>query len=167
MQANWQGKAFAAAMLDVRVHDEDTCDIATPFVGGLAVEDGSTSGTVQLITAAKNNTAYRKALVTARNMQIVAMNITPADGDQIPPETHHATTQTLMVVDGTAKVVIQKGDEIVVHTVQPLESITIAPGTRHSIVSTNAERPLKLLSFYAPVEHRYDTIEERRRVAEQ
>lgn len=93
------------------------------------------------------NTDYRRVLYTAKNSQLVVMNIQP--GDEIGEEVH-GLDQFIRVEAGKAKVVLNKSDE---HEIEDDFAAVIPAGTSHNVINIGDE-PLKLYSIYSPPEHK-------------
>jgi mannose-6-phosphate isomerase-like protein (cupin superfamily) len=104
-----------------------------------------------ILEKAKQNTDFRQVLVTGKNVQIVIMSI-PAGGE-IGMETHKENDQTLMLVSGTGKVIIddetakfETGDIVLVHA-----------GAKHNFIADdNAE--MKIITSYSPPHHPDGTV---------
>ena len=92
------------------------------------------------------NTDYRRVLYTAKNSQLVLMNLQP--GDEIGMETHHLD-QFIRIEQGTAKVILDG----VEHEVEDDYAVVIPAGTAHNVINSG-EMELKLYSVYSPPEHR-------------
>ena len=100
--------------------------------------------------ATKENTDYRRVLYTAKNSQLVLMNIKP--GDEIGEEVHHLD-QFIRVEEGEGKAILDG----VEHALCADDAIVIPQGTRHNIVNTGSS-DLKLYTVYSPPEHTDGTI---------
>lgn len=97
------------------------------------------------------NTDYRRVLYTAKNSQLVLMNIKP--GGEIGEEIHHLD-QFLRFEAGTAQVVLDD----VAHDVSSDFAVVIPAGTKHNVINTG-EIDLKLYTIYSPPEHKDAIIE--------
>jgi mannose-6-phosphate isomerase-like protein (cupin superfamily) len=98
------------------------------------------------IKETNDNAFFRKVLFTGAKSQLVAMNIKP--GEDIGEETHHHVEQTLFLLSGEGKAVLE-GKE------QPYRAgdvVVVTPGTKHNFVNTGGE-PLKIFTIYAPANH--------------
>ena len=104
-----------------------------------------------VIQSAKANTNFRKVLFTGEHTQLVVMSLNP--GEDIGLETHHKNDQILLFVEGTARVVV--GDDEV--EVQPNDIVAVPAGKTHNITNTSEER-LKLVTIYAPADHKPGTV---------
>jgi mannose-6-phosphate isomerase-like protein (cupin superfamily) len=99
--------------------------------------------------AAKENSFFRKVLVTAEKSQVVLMSLLP--GEEIGSETHEGE-QLLFAVKGEGVAVINGVNE-------PFEKGTmfcVPAGTVHNVINTGDE-PFKLFTIYAPPEQRDGT----------
>lgn len=92
------------------------------------------------------NTDYRRVLYTAKNSQLVLMNLQP--GDEIGMETHHLD-QFIRIEQGTAKVILDG----VEHEVKDDYAVVIPAGAEHNVINSG-DIELKLYSVYSPPEHR-------------
>lgn len=97
------------------------------------------------------NTDYRRVLYTAKNSQLVLMNLRP--GEEIGEEVH-TLDQFLRFELGNAKVVLDD----VEHTVGADYAVVIPAGTKHNVINIG-EGELKLYSIYSPPEHKDGVIE--------
>lgn len=95
---------------------------------------------------AKENTWFRKEVVTGSFSQVFLMSILP--GEDIGLETHHDTEQTLIFVSGSGEALLN-GEKF---PVAAGDLFFIPAGTEHNFVNTGAES-LKLYTIYAPNEH--------------
>ncbi len=96
------------------------------------------------------NTLYRQVLFTAKNSQLVLMNLRP--GDEIGEEVHELD-QFLRFEAGEGKVVLDGQD----HAVGDGIAVVIPAGTRHNVINTSKSADLKLYSLYSPPEHKVGT----------
>jgi mannose-6-phosphate isomerase-like protein (cupin superfamily) len=100
--------------------------------------------------AAVENQDYRRVLYTAKNSQLVLMNIKP--GDEIGEEVHHLD-QFIRIEQGKAKIVLDD----VEHDAEDDWAVVIPAGTKHNVINTG-DVDLKLYSVYAPPEHKDGTV---------
>lgn len=96
------------------------------------------------------NTDYRRVLYTAKNSQLVLMNIQPAE--EIGEEVHHLD-QFIRIEEGKCKVILDD----VEHTLEADYAVVIPAGTKHNVINIG-ENELKLYSIYSPPEHIDGTI---------
>lgn len=93
------------------------------------------------------NTDYRRVVYTAKNMQLVLMNLRP--GEEIGEEVH-SLEQFLRFEAGSGKVILNDADE---YEVSDGFAVIVPAGVKHNVVNTGTEE-LKLYSLYAPPEHK-------------
>jgi len=92
------------------------------------------------------NDNFRKVLYTAKNCQLVLMSLAP--GEDIGEEVHELD-QFLRVESGNGKAVLDD----VEHTIGDGSAIVVPAGTKHNIMNTSSDYPMKLYTLYAPPEH--------------
>ncbi len=97
------------------------------------------------------NTDYRRVLYTAKNSQLVLMNIQP--GDEIGKEVHHLD-QFIRLEQGSGKVILD-GVET---AVEDDFAIVIPAGTEHNVINTG-DKEMKLYTVYSPPEHKDGIVE--------
>lgn len=97
------------------------------------------------------NTDYRRVLYTAKNSQLVLMNIQP--GDEIGEEVHDLD-QFIRIEQGTAVSVLD-GER---RDLPEDYAVVIPSGTRHNIINTG-DTELKLYTVYSPPEHKDGIVE--------
>ncbi len=123
------------------------------------IEDVCELGFVEDIARlTRENTAYRKVVYTAPQMQLVLMSITPTD-EGIEAEVHEHSTQFFRVETGRGKAHV----DWTVHI--PLlagVSLIVPAGTRHEILNTSDTEPLKLYTIYCPPVHPRRFVQQRR-----
>lgn len=96
------------------------------------------------------NTDYRRVLYTAKNSQLVLMNVRP--GEEIGEEVHHLD-QFIRFEQGKAKVILDG----VEHMAEADYAIVIPAGTKHNVINAGDD-DLKLYTVYSPPEHRDGTV---------
>ena len=101
---------------------------------------------ISIAQAARENTFFRKVLHTGKKSQLVLMAI-PVGGD-VGEEVHAHVEQTLVLVEGQAKSVLN-GE---VREVYAGDLVVVSPGVMHNFIN-NGTVPLKLYTVYAPVNH--------------
>ena len=109
--------------------------------------------------ATVENGLYRKVLFTAKNSQLVLMNLRP--GDEIGMEVHELD-QFIRFEAGEGKVVLD-GEE---HEVHDGIAVVIPAGTEHNVVNTSKKDELKLYSIYSPPEHKVGTLHKTKQEAD-
>ena len=113
---------------------------------------------VDIKRAAKENSFFRKVLVTANKSQVVLMSMLP--GEEIGTESHDGD-QLLYAVKGEGVAVINGVQE-------PFEKGTmfcVPAGAEHNVINTGDE-PFKLFTVYAPPQHADGTVHETKAEAE-
>ena len=97
------------------------------------------------------NEDYRRVLYTAKNSQLVLMNIKP--GDEIGEETH-ALDQFIRFEEGKAKIILNDTE----YTAGKDFAVVIPAGVKHNVINVGATA-LKLYSVYSPPEHKDQTVQ--------
>lgn len=103
------------------------------------------------------NDNFRTALWTGTNLQVTLMSI-PVGGD-VGLEQHTDIDQFLRIEDGEALVMMgdSEDDLSFMEFAAADNAIFVPAGKWHNIVNAG-DKPLKLYSIYAPVEHPHGTI---------
>lgn len=96
--------------------------------------------------ATLENDNFRKVLYTAKHSQLVVMHLNP--GEDIGEEVHELD-QFIRLEAGTGKAVLDG----VEHDIADDFAIVIPQGTRHNIINTSTDEPMKLYTVYSPPEH--------------
>ncbi|BDC34539.1 cupin [Candidatus Dependentiae bacterium Noda2021] len=104
-----------------------------------------------IIEMAKTNDFFRKEIVTGPHSQVVLMSV-PVKGE-IGLETHKVD-QTLIFVQGSGKAILNG----VASEIKPGHLVFVPAGNSHNFVNTGTES-LKLVTIYAPAEHKPGTVE--------
>ena len=99
---------------------------------------------------AKENTDFRREIVTNEHSQIVLMSIEP--GDEIGEETHEVD-QVLVFVKGKGEAVLD-GER---RPVKKASLVVVPAGTLHNFINTS-DKPLKLFTIYSPPEEASGTV---------
>ena len=101
--------------------------------------------------ASLENEYFRKVLYTDERVQLVVMSLRPNEdiGEEV-----HQLDQFIRVESGEGKSVLDG----VEHELHDGFAIVIPQGTRHNIINTSGDRPMKLYTVYAPPNHRDGTI---------
>lgn len=99
---------------------------------------------------AKENTDFRRVMVTNKQSQIVLMSVEP--GDDIGEETHDVD-QVLVFVKGRGIAVLdgERSD------VEKGSLVVVPASTKHNFINTG-DKPLKLYTIYSPPEEEPDTV---------
>ena len=107
---------------------------------------------IDIKRAAKENSFFRKVLITAKKSQVVLMSLIP--GEEIGTESHDGD-QLLYAVKGEGVAVINGVQE-------PFEKgamLCVPAGAQHNVINTGDE-PFKLFTIYAPPQHAGGTVHE-------
>ena len=99
---------------------------------------------------AKENTDFRRVILTNEHTQIVLMSIEP--GDEIGEETHDGD-QVLVFIKGEGEAVLD-GER---SKVEKGSLVAVPAGTKHNFINTG-DKPLKLYTVYSPPEEEPDTV---------
>lgn len=119
------------------------------FTNGVSMASSITSKpevSSQIFDKVKQNNNWKLAFLTAKNAQIVFMNISPMtnSNNEIGMETHKFD-QIIFVVDGDGKAILD--DKITM--VKPGDVIFIPQGVKHNVINLDTNNPLKILSVYS------------------
>ena len=106
---------------------------------------------LDIVRAARDNTAFRRVVKTGNHQQIVVMTI-PPDGE-IGAEVHPGTDQILIVLNGLGEAHV----DAEAWTIPPGEIVFVPAGRRHNILNRGAG-PMRLVSIYAPPAHPPGTV---------
>lgn len=105
------------------------------------------------------NENFRKVLYTAKNSQLVVMSLNP--GEDIGEEMHHLD-QFIRCEAGEGKAVLD-GTE---YPIRGGFAVMIPAGTKHNIINTSSDMPLKLYTLYSPPNHRDGVVHVTKKQAE-
>ncbi|HYH12428.1 MAG TPA: cupin domain-containing protein [Thermomicrobiales bacterium] len=108
-----------------------------------------------------DNTAFRRVLYTAPNLQLVVMTLHP--GEEIGMEVHDEGDQFIRVEGGDGEAILN-GER---HSLGDGTSVVIPAGVEHNIVNTSSDRPLHLYTIYTPPEHPDGTVHETKAEADE
>jgi len=106
------------------------------------------------------NENFRKVLYTAKNCQLVLMNLQP--GEEIGMETHNQGDQFFRFEKGEGKVIIDESE----YAVADGDAVIVPQGARHNVINTSNSLPLKLYTLYAPPHHKDGVIRKTKEEAE-
>jgi len=115
---------------------------------------------VNIEKESENNDFFRKVIFTAKYSQLVLMSLKP--NEEIGEEVHDNLDQFFRFEQGEGKVVIE-GEEF---PVADGFATVIPAGTKHNIINTSSEKPLKLYTIYSPANHQDATIHQTKEEAE-
>lgn len=99
----------------------------------------------QIFDKVKQNDNWKLAFLTAKDAQIVFMNISPSTNpnNEIGTETHKFD-QIIFVVEGNGKAILDGKTTML----KSGDMIFIPQGVEHNVTNSNAKKPLKILSVY-------------------
>lgn len=92
------------------------------------------------------NDNFREVIFTGVKSQLVVMSI-PVGGE-VGEETHEHVEQTLYVISGVCKVILDDEE----HIVSGGDIIVVTPGTRHNFLNIG-EEVVKIITTYSPPNH--------------
>lgn len=118
----------------------------TPYIANIEME-------------ALENEYFRKVLYTDDRLQLVVMSLNPNEdiGEEV-----HQLDQFIRIEKGEGRALLGGAESVLGDG-----SVVIIPsGTKHNIVNTSSERPLKLYTLYAPPNHKPGTIHKTKEEAE-
>jgi mannose-6-phosphate isomerase-like protein (cupin superfamily) len=102
---------------------------------------------IDLETATQENESFRTVLYTAKHCQLVIMSLNP--NEDIGEETH-TLDQFIRVESGKGRAVLDG----VEHELSDGFAVVIPAGTKHNIINTSNDAPMKLYTVYSPPEHK-------------
>ena len=103
-----------------------------------------------IMQLAKENTYFRKEVVTGEYSQVVLMSVQP--GEDVGKEIHQVD-QTLFFIEGNGQAVLDEEK----NEVGPGSLVFVPAGMSHNFINTG-NIPLKLITVYAPAEHKPGTV---------
>ena len=106
------------------------------------------------------NEYFRQVLFTGQHAQLVVMSLRPSE--DIGMEVHEIVDQFLRVETGEGKV-IMNGEE---HVIKDGDAFVVPAGTKHNVLNTSSEKPLKLYTVYSPPHHKDGTVHKTKQAAE-
>ncbi len=97
------------------------------------------------------NENFRKVLYTAKNSQLVVMNLKPNEdiGEEI-----HQLDQFIRCERGQGRAILDGVD----HVISDGFVVVVPAGTRHNIINVSSDKDLKLYTLYSPPNHRDGVI---------
>jgi len=114
---------------------------------------------VDIEEATVKNDNFRKVLFTASKSQLVLMSLKP--GEEIGEETHDLD-QFIRVEAGRGSAYLNGK----MFPVQDGSALVIPAGTKHNVVNSGQDEPLKLYTIYSPPEHKDGTVHRTKAEAE-
>ncbi len=115
-------------------------------------------GNIEKLTL--SNTYFRQVIYTGQHSQLVIMSLKP--NEDIGFETHEIVDQFLRLEDGEGKV-LMGGEE---HIIKSGDALIVPAGTKHNLLNTSPDKPLKLYTVYSPPHHRDGVIHKTKSDAE-
>ncbi len=106
-----------------------------------------------IATEAEKSPDFRRVLWTGKHTQLVIMTIPP--GGEIGEEVHPDTDQVLLFIEGRGEADLTGRTT----DIGPNDLVFVRAGTRHNFRNTG-DRPLRLITIYAPPEHPPGTVHE-------
>lgn len=94
----------------------------------------------------QRNNSFREVIFTGAKSQLVVMSI-PVEGE-VGEETHEHVEQTLYIVSGVCKVVLNDEE----HVVSGGDVVVVTPGTKHNFINVGEEQ-VKIITTYSPPNH--------------
>jgi mannose-6-phosphate isomerase-like protein (cupin superfamily) len=94
----------------------------------------------------QRNDNFREVIFTGAKSQLVVMSI-PVPGE-VGEEVHEHVEQTLYVVSGVCKVVLNNEE----HIVSGGDVVVVTPGTKHNFINVG-EEIVKIITTYSPPNH--------------
>ena len=101
---------------------------------------------INIEKASLENEYFRQVLYTAKNSQLVVMSLKP--NEDIGEEIHHLD-QFIRCEAGKGKAILDG----VSHDISDGFVVVVPSGTKHNIINTSADKPLKLYTLYSPPNH--------------
>lgn len=114
---------------------------------------------INIEKAAIENNYFRKVLYTTKNMQLVLMSLKP--GEDIGEEIHQLD-QFIRIESGEGKAILNG----IAHKINDGFSILVPAGTKHNLINTSSNKPLKIYTLYSPPNHLDGTIHKTKADAE-
>jgi len=119
--------------------------------------------TMDVVKAALNNNNYRSTIWSGEHLQMTLMTLRARE--DIGLEAHPHTDQFLFVAEGLGMAVMGADKDNLV--TQPIfcEHVFFVPaGTYHNVINTG-NRPMRLISVYAPPAHPHGTVHRTKEIA--
>lgn len=113
---------------------------------------------IETLTLQNNN--FRQVIYTGQHTQLVVMSLLP--GEEIGMEVHEIVDQFIRVEAGTGTV-IMNGTE---HSLKDGDAFIVPAKTKHNVINTSPDAPLKLYTLYSPPHHKDGTTHKTKREAE-
>ena len=106
---------------------------------------------INIEQASLENGYFRKVLYTDKNSQLVVMSLLPNEdiGEEI-----HQLDQFIRVEAGQGRAFLND----VPHDISDGFAVIVPAGTKHNIINTSSEKPMKLYTLYSPPNHKDGTV---------
>lgn len=114
---------------------------------------------LDIVAAARENDAFRRVIETGKHEQVVVMTI--SRGGDIGAEVHPHTDQLFIFVDGHGEAQVD-GES---RSVAANDLVFVRAGSRHNFIN-RGNRPLRLITIYAPPQHAPGTVHQSKADAE-
>ncbi len=142
-------------------YESGMMDMAQPqHTSPIVLKDyGPNPFVVNIEEATKQNNTYRTALWTGSHLQLTLMSI--GVGDDIGLEVHPHLDQFIRIEDGEGIVKMGNSKQNLnfQRNVKQDYAFIIPAGTWHNLINTG-NKPIKLYSIYAPVQHPHGTVQQ-------
>lgn len=114
---------------------------------------------INIEKASLENEYFRQVLFTDKNTQLVVMSLKPKEdiGEEV-----HQLDQFIRCEAGEGKTILDG----VEHAIGDGYAIVIPAGTKHNIINTSSDKPMKLYTLYAPPNHRDGVVHKTKAEAE-
>lgn len=114
---------------------------------------------INIEKAAQENGDFRKVLYTAKNSQLVVMNLKPKEdiGEEV-----HNLDQFIRIEKGLGKAILNG----VEHPIGDGSAVVIPAGTKHNIINTSEDGDMKIYTIYSPANHRDGVVHATKEEAE-
>ena len=120
-------------------------------ITSLHVASGNSGFHTDLETETIDNNDYRRVIYTAKNCQLVLMNLPP--GEEIGEEVHDGNDQFIRIDEGTGLVIIGDNE----YNVKNGDAVIVPQGIKHNAINDSDEN-LKLYTVYSPPHHKKGTV---------
>ena len=104
-----------------------------------------------LLDVVRHNDYFRQVVETGDHEQVVVMTLKV--GEDIGKEVHPTTDQVFLFIEGTGEAVLDEKSR----SFDGGDLVFVRAGTWHNIINRGAV-PLRLITIYAPPEHKPGTI---------
>ncbi len=113
---------------------------------------------VNISKLAKENENFRRVLYTAKNSQLVLMQLKPREeiGEEV-----HTLDQFFRIEEGEGKVVLDG----VEHDIRDDWAIVVPAGAKHNVINTSADKMMKLYTIYSPPNHKDGVVHQTKEMA--